>query len=53
MTVNLKKQKCTVEDKNTVFDINVAVKFYEDHFRHGKSLHWLKKVLTLRKVTGG
>lgn len=53
MTVNLTKQKCTAEDKNTVFDINIAVKFYQDHFRHSKSLQWLKKVLTLRKVTGG
>lgn len=53
LTVNLTKQKCTLEDENTVFDISVAGKFYQDHFRHGESLHWLKKVLTWGKVTGG
>lgn len=40
-----------LEDENAGFDFNVAVKFYQDHFRHGESLHWLKKVLTFGKVT--
>lgn len=47
MTVNLTKQKCALEDGNTIFDISIAVTFYQDRFRHGEGLHWLKKVLTL------